>query len=110
MRSTATTSVRNSGRIEIGNYSAGISFSPSGGSAGDYRLGGDILIVNSGEIHGGVSKGDLAPGEAAFVRGIDVISLGSNNEYLANFAQVNQLNARYNEILGEDVYQDCRNI
>ena len=104
VRSTATTSVQNSGRIDIGNYSAGISFSPSGGSAGDYRLGGDILIVNSGEIHGGVSKADLEPGEAAFVRGIDVISLGSNNEYLANFAQVNQLNARYNEILGEDVY------
>ena len=104
VRSTATTSVSNSGRIDIGNYSAGISFSPSGGSAGDYRLGGDILIVNSGEIRGGVGKAELAPGEAAFVHGIDVISLGSNNEYLANVAQLNELNARYNEILGEDVY------
>ena len=104
VRSTATTSVSNTGRIDIGNYSAGISFSPSGGSAGDYRLGGDILIVNSGEIHGGIQKAEIAPGEAAFVHGIDVISLGSNNEYLANIAQLNELNARYNEILGEDVY------
>jgi outer membrane autotransporter protein len=105
VRSTATTSISNSGRIDIGNYSAGISFSPSGlGTAGDYRLAGDIQIVNSGEIHGGVTKDELAPGEAAFVSGISVISLGSNNEYLAPFVQTNELFARYNEILGEDVY------
>ncbi|RPI12337.1 MAG: hypothetical protein EHM60_12200, partial [Lysobacterales bacterium] len=54
VRSTATTSISNSGRIDIGNSSAGISFSPSAmGDAGDYRLGGDVYIVNSGEIRGG---------------------------------------------------------
>jgi outer membrane autotransporter protein len=105
VRSTATTSIRNTGRIDVGNYSAGISFSPSGlGPAGDYRLAGDIQIVNSGEIHGGVTKAELAPGEAAFVSGINVISLGSNNEYLAGIVHTNELFARYNEILGEDVY------
>jgi outer membrane autotransporter protein len=104
VRSTATTSVSNSGRIDIGNYSAGIAFSPSRGNAGDYRLGGDVYVINSGEIRGGVTKDELAPGEAAFVSGINVISLGSNNEYLAGIAHLNELYAGYNEILGEDVF------
>ena len=60
VRSTATTSIENSGRIDIGNYSAGIAFSPSQGTAGDYRLGGDVYIVNSGEIHGGATRDELA--------------------------------------------------
>ena len=58
VRSTATTSISNSGRIDIGNYSAGIAFSPSAmGQAGDYRLGGDIYVINSGEIRGGHHQG-----------------------------------------------------
>ena len=104
VRSTATTSVENSGRIDIGNYSAGISFAPSSGRAGDYRLGGDVLIVNTGEIHGGIAREDAEPGETPFVAGINVASLGSNNEYLANYAHINELHARYNEILGEDLF------
>lgn len=105
VRSTATTTIDNSGRIDIGNYSAGISFSPSGmGPAGDYRLGGDVLVVNSGEIVGGVNRDEVAPGEVPFVTGIGVASLGSNNEYLANYAHINELHARYNEILGEELF------
>jgi outer membrane autotransporter protein len=104
VRSTATTSIENSGRIDIGNYSAGIAFSPSRGSAGDYRLGGDVLVVNSGEIHSDVGRDNVAPGEVPFVTGIGVSSLGSNNEYLADYAHVNELHARYNEVLGEDLF------
>ena len=51
--STAATSITNSGRIEIGNVSAGIFFEKSGGHAGYYRLGGDVYILNSGDIVGG---------------------------------------------------------
>ncbi len=104
VRSTATTSIENSGRIDIGNYSAGIAFSPSQGTAGDYRLGGDVYIVNSGEIHGGATRDELAPGEAAFVSGVNVVSLGSNNEYLAGIAHLNELHAEYNAILGSDEF------
>ncbi len=102
VRSTATTSIENAGRIDVGNYSIGIAFSPSQGTAGDYRLGGDVYVVNSGEIHGGVTKDELAPGEAPFVSGINVVSLGSNNEYLAAFAHLNELHAEYNAILGSN--------
>ena len=104
VRSTATTSIENSGRIDIGNYSVGIAFSPSQGTAGDYRLGGDVYIVNSGEIHGGATRDELAPGEAPFVSGVNVVSLGSNNEYLAGIAHLNELHAEYNAILGSDEF------
>ncbi len=101
---TATASISSSGRIDIGNGSTGISVGTSRGRAGDYRLGGDIYVVNSGEIHGGVTKGEVAPGDGVGVAGIEVFTLGSNNEYLAAQAQYNELFARYNEILGEEAY------
>lgn len=101
---TATASISNSGRIDIGNGSTGISVGTSQGRAGDYRLGGDIYVVNTGEIHGGVTKAAAAPGELASVSGIDVVSLGSNNEYLAAQAHYNEMFASYNEILGSEVY------
>jgi outer membrane autotransporter protein len=104
VRSTATTDVENSGRIDVGNYSVGIAFSPSRGTAGDYRLGGDVYIVNRGEIHGGVTKDELAPGEVPFVSGMNVVSLGSNNEYLAPYLQLNEVYARYNEALGSEEF------
>jgi len=105
VRSTATTSISNSGRIDIGNSSAGISFSPSAmGDAGDYRLGGDVYIVNSGEIRGGITKDEVTPGELATANGIYVVSLGSNNENLAPYAHLNEVFSRYNEILGSDQY------
>ena len=104
VNTTAAASISNSGRIDIGNYSAGIALSPSQGRAGDYRLGGDVYVVNSGEIAGGVTRTEVTPGEAPFVAGISVFSLGSNNEYLAAYAHINELHARYNEILGEDLF------
>lgn len=103
--STATTSISNSGRIEIGNLSSGISFGPSAGSAGDYRLGGDVYVLNTGEIIGGVSRSELGEYEPASVQGIQIASLGSNNEYLAAQAHLNQILAAYNEALGEEVYE-----
>jgi outer membrane autotransporter protein len=104
VRTTAAASISNSGRIDIGNYSVGISLGTSRGRAGDYRLGGDVYVVNSGEIVGGVTRDEVAPGETPFVNGISVTSLGSNNEYLASYAHINELRAGYNEILGEEVF------
>jgi outer membrane autotransporter protein len=105
VRSTGPTSIDNSGRIDLGNYSAGISFGPSGlGPAGDYRVGGDVTVVNSGEIFGGVTRAEVAAGETPFVAGITVASLGSNNEYLDDYAHINELHAEYNAILGEDLF------
>ena len=104
--STATTNISNSGRIDIGNYSSGISFSPSSGNAGDYRLGGDVYIENTGDIFGGVTHEQAeAAGQRAAVDGISVFALGSNNEYLAARAHVNAIFSRYNEILGSEVYE-----
>ncbi len=104
--STAATDITNSGRIDIGNYSAGISFGPSQGSAGDYRLAGDVNIVNTGDIYGGVTKEQAeADGQQANVNGISVFALNSNNEYLAAQAHVNEIFARYNEALGSEVYE-----
>jgi outer membrane autotransporter protein len=102
--STAATSISNSGRIEIGNYSTGISFAPSKGEAGYYRLGGNVDVVNDGEIRGGIDKDAALPGEAAFVTGIGVASLGSNNATYANLAHLNELYAGYNEILGSEYF------
>lgn len=103
--STATTSISNSGRIDVGNLSSGISFAPSTGSAGDYRLGGDVYVLNTGEIHGGISKSELEPYESLSVTGIHITSLGSNNEYMAGQAHINALYAQYNEMLGGEVYE-----
>lgn len=103
--STATTSVVNSGRIDVGNNSLGIAFAPSAGSAGDYRLGGDVYILNEGEIFGGISKAEREPYEALSVAGLSIVSLGSNNEYMAPAAHLNEIYSRYNEILGEEVYE-----
>ena len=63
--STATTSITNSGRIEVGNASSGIFFEKSAGNAGDYRLGGDVYILNTGDIVGGITKAEAGPDEAA---------------------------------------------
>ena len=102
--STATTSISNSGRIDIGNQSSGISFAPSKGNAGDYRLGGDVYILNTGDIRGGVTKAEAGPDQPVYTNGISIFSLGSNNEYQADAAQYNELFAEYNEILGEEAY------
>ena len=102
--STATTSITNSGRIEIGNSSAGIFFEKSAGRAGYYRLGGDVYILNTGDIVGGATKAEAEPGEYTDVGGINVFSLGTNNEVLASRAQLNELFAEYNEMLGEEVF------
>jgi outer membrane autotransporter protein len=102
--STAATSISNSGRIEIGNYSTGISFAPSKGEAGYYRLGGDVEVLNDGEIRGGIDKDATLPGEEAFVTGIGVASLGSNNADYAALGHYNELFAGYNEILGSEVF------
>ncbi len=104
--STATTNVTNTGRIEIGNYSSGISFGPSQGSAGDYRLGGDVYLLNAGDIVGGVTKEQAAAdGLDPNAFGISVFALGSNNEYLAAQAHINEIFARYNEELGSEAYE-----
>ena len=102
--STATTSITNSGRIEVGNASAGIFFEKSAGRAGAYRLGGDVYILNTGDIVGGATKAEAEPGEYTDVRGISVFSLGTNHEGLADLAQLNELFAEYNETLGSEVF------
>ena len=98
------TSITNSGRIDIGNASAGISVWRSNGDAGDYRVGGDVYVLNTGDIFGGITKDELEPGEVTTVVGMHVVALGSNNEYLAGQAHWNLLAAEYNELLGSDVY------
>ncbi len=101
--STATTSVTNSGRIEVGNSSSGIFFEKSAGRGSAYRLGGDVYILNSGDIVGGATKDQAEPGEYTNVRGISVFSLGINHEGLAD-AELNELMTEYNEALGEDIF------
>ena len=98
------TSITNSGRIDIGNASAGISVWRSNGNGGDYRLGGDVHVLNTGDIFGGIKKDELEPGELPVVAGMHVVALGSNNEYMAGMAHRNLMAAEYNEILGSDVY------
>ena len=88
------------GRIDIGNLSSGISFGPSRGSAGDYRLGGDVYILNTGEIHGGVTRDEGDPAVRRAATGINVFSLGSNNEYLAAQAHVNEIFAQLQRAAG----------
>ena len=61
------TSITNSGRIDIGNASAGISVWRSNGNAGDYRVGGDVYVLNTGDIFGGITKDELEPGEVPMV-------------------------------------------
>ena len=100
------TSITNSGRIDIGNASAGISVWRSNGDAGDYRVGGDVYVLNTGDIFGGITKDELEPGEVTTVVGMHVVALGSNNEYLAGQAHWNLLAAEYNELLGSDVIHD----
>ena len=102
--STGPTSITNSGRIDVGNNSSGIVFGGSYGSAGDYRLGGDVYILNTGDIFGGITKAEAEPGADPFVRGLYVNPLGSNNEFYAAAAHVNEVYAEYNELLGEDVF------
>jgi len=102
--STATTSISNSGRIDIGNGSSGISLAPSQGDAGDYRLGGDIYILNSGDIRGGVEAAEAGPGQPAYASGISISTRGSNNEFLAGYAHLNELYASYNELLGSEQF------
>ena len=96
----ATTSITNSGRIDIGNASAGISVWRSYGNAGDYRLGGDVYVLNTGDIFGGITKDELEPGEVPVVVGITLSAPGSNNEYSGRLAHWNLLVAEYNEMLG----------
>ncbi len=103
--STAATTIVNAGRIDIGNLSSGISIDASRGSAGDYRLGGDVYVLNTGEIRGGVAFADADPFYGASAGGISVSSLGSNNEYLAAQAHVNEIFTRYNEQLGYEAYE-----
>ena len=72
--------------------------------AGAYRLGGDVYILNTGDIVGGATKAEAQPGEYTDVGGISVFSPGTNNECSANLAELNELIAEYNEMLGEDVF------
>jgi len=103
--STAATTIANSGDITIGNASAGISVSTSRGNAGDYRLGGDVYILNTGDIRGGITKDQAGPYDAVFATGIDVFALGSNNEYLAAAAEYNRRFTEYNEALGYEAFE-----
>ena len=111
--STATTSITNAGRIEVGNASAGIFFEESQGAAefyrlGGYRLGGDVYILNTGDIVGGENKADTPPGGYTDVGGIRVFSAGSNNSLLGDAAEINELLTEYNQMLGEDVLRAFR--
>jgi outer membrane autotransporter protein len=103
--STAATSIVNAGRIDIGNLSSAISVGTSRGNAGDYRLGGDVYVLNTGEIHGGVTRDQGDPLYGTSATGIYVFALGSNNEYLAGQAHVNEIFSRYNELLGYEAYE-----
>jgi outer membrane autotransporter protein len=100
------TSVTNSGRIDVGNLSSGISIGISNGyaNASDYRLGGDVYVLNTGDIFGGVTKAEADPGDLTTVAGIHVTAMGSNNEFMAGMAHANERYAEYNELLGSDVY------
>jgi outer membrane autotransporter protein len=99
--STGDTSITNSGLIEVGNQSTGIYFYKSEAAVGAYRLGGDVYILNTGDILGGAIKGE---DEFTAVGGIRVFSLGSNHEGQARSAHLNELAAEYNAILGEEVF------
>jgi len=101
---TAATTIANSGDITIGNGSTGISLTTSDGSVGYYRLGGDVYILNTGDIRGGTTLDEAAPGDYVVSTGIDVLALGSNNESLAILAHYNEKYAAYNEMLGEEAY------
>ncbi len=97
---SADVAVRNDGSIEIGNQSSGI-FVATGplGSADTYTLGGDISIINTGDISGGLTLEEAlaSPNFNAFFAqspakadGIQVYALGTNRDYygfLLHFAQ-----------------------
>jgi outer membrane autotransporter protein len=101
---TAGLSITNNGRIDVGNGSHGIATGQSNGNAGDYRLGGDVTILNTGDIFGGVTKDEAQPGDLVFATGMNIFALGSNNEYTAGTAHLNEIFSAYNEALGADVY------
>jgi outer membrane autotransporter protein len=101
---TAGLSITNNGRIDVGNGSHGIATGQSNGTAGDYRLGGDVHIVNTGDIFGGINKEDAPTGDLVFATGMNIFAIGSNNEYLASTAHVNEIFRQYNDALGADVY------
>ncbi len=101
---TAGLTITNNARIDLGNGSHGIVTGQSFGNAGDYRLGGDVYILNTGDIVGGITKDQAAPDEFVFATGMNIFALGSNNEYMAGAAHANQIYAAYNELLGSEVY------
>ena len=106
--STATTSITNSGRIEVGNSSSGIFFEKSAqpnGIAGGYRLGGDVYILNTGDIVGGETKADTpSPASTPTSAASGSSASGTNHECLGNAAEINELLTEYNEMLGEDYF------
>jgi outer membrane autotransporter protein len=102
---TGALTITNNGRIDVGNGSHGMTTNQSNGNAGDYRLGGDVYVLNTGDIFGGTTKEEAGPDDnTVFVTGMNIFALGSNNEYMANIAEVNQTYAAYNQLLGYEAF------
>lgn len=107
--STGGVLIENSGDIAIGNQSSGINVAVAYGTRrNDYHDAGDIYVLNSGDISGGLTKEELADSVYAAVGastyGIAAFALGTNNQYTVNGKIVSEKWQRYNEILGEEVF------
>ena len=107
--STGGVMIENSGDISIGNVSSGISVAAAYGTRrNDYHDGGDVYVLNTGDISGGLTKEELA--DTAYANfgtstyGIAAFALGTNNQYTVAGKIVSEKWQRYNEILGEEVF------
>jgi len=113
IRATANgnVTINNSGNIEIGNGGRGIftavtgAFEPAG-----YRLSGDVTIINTGDIRGGMTRAEAEASEnlpyfdpsfMTVVYGMSATNLGSNNEYVAGDVVRNRMYSEYNAALEE---------
>jgi hypothetical protein len=107
--STGGVMIENSGDITIGNHSSGINVSVAYGTRrNDYHDAGDVYVLNTGDISGGLTKAELADtvyaASGVSTYGIAAFALGTNNQYTVNGKIVSEKWQRYNEILGEDVF------
>lgn len=113
--------ILNSGTVEVGNKSTGIVIGDNGlygfQIGDDYRHSGDNLIVNTGDIIGGMTHDEAAasdnyyafgsdiPGfDKTYVVGIRADVRNTNNEYLARNEQFADEQAYYAGIFGEQYF------
>ncbi|QOL26132.1 hypothetical protein LP316_02140 [Thalassotalea sp. LPB0316] len=104
--------VENSGTIEIGNLSSGIEFRHASDYSPDKFIdGGDINIINSGDISGGLTQDEVANGESSELwendqiknkaHGIKIYAMGNNAPGNAFYSFYGDLIDSYNDYLKE---------